>query len=149
MANNSNDAAKTAAAEEAAKVAAEKKAAADKVAAEKAAAAKAAEPTIAPVKSVLRIDNVITPGIMFTPATETQRKELLDLEAVAELNEAELALAEKIKVPTYGELTKANEVERARVIAEQNDKDLVKNFVKAAITDAVSKVADAAADADF
>lgn len=61
---------------------------------------------LAPVKALMRIDHSITPGLFFIPASEAQRDELLALGAVEELNEADAALAEKLSIPFYVDLTK-------------------------------------------
>ncbi|MBB5985928.1 hypothetical protein [Sphingobium lignivorans] len=103
---------------------------------------------IAPVKSVLRIDSVIMPDTMFVPDSAEQREELFALNAVVELDEAEAALAEKIAVLSYGELTVANDIARKRIIAEQEEKQLARDFAKKALLDAVKAVAPIAAASD-
>lgn len=94
---------------------------------------------IAPVKAVCRIDSVILPDTIFTPNSDDQRAELLALEAVEELSEAEAALAGAIAIPTYGKLTAANDAAKARRIKEAAEKDNANTFVQKSLAAAVAK----------
>jgi len=58
-------------------------------------APKAAASPVAPVKAVVRINGDVLPGTMFVPKDADQRQELINLEAVEELSEAEQALFDK------------------------------------------------------